>query len=135
MLRITVDTNILVSATIVKGNEFELLKLAKEGKIKLILSLEIIKEFKEVISRSKFDYPIDVINEEINKILEMSEIVFPKIKIDIIKEDLEDNKVLECAMAGNSIYIISGDEHLLKLKEYKGIKVIKSRELLEKVRV
>ena len=56
MIKITADTNTLVSATIAKGNEFELLKLAKEGKIKLILSLGILNEFKNVISRAKFSY-------------------------------------------------------------------------------
>ncbi|MBU2639679.1 MAG: putative toxin-antitoxin system toxin component, PIN family [Nanoarchaeota archaeon] len=135
MLKITVDTNILVSATIVRGNEFELLKLAKEGKIKLILSLDIIKEFREVISRPKFSYPVEFINDEVKKILEISEIVFPTIRINVIKKDVEDNKILECAVAGNSYYIISGDQHLLKLKKYKDIKIVKCKELLEELKV
>ena len=131
MLKITVDTNILVSATIVRGNEFELLKLAKENKIKLILSLDIIKEFKGVILRPKFSYPLEFINNEMRKILEISEIVFPKIRINVIKEDLEDNRILECAITGNSDYIVSGDEHLLKLKKYKDIRIVKSKDILD----
>ena len=56
MLKVTADTNTLVSATIAKGNEFELLKLAYEGKIELILSPSILKELREVISRPKFGF-------------------------------------------------------------------------------
>ncbi|MBS3097266.1 putative toxin-antitoxin system toxin component, PIN family [Candidatus Woesearchaeota archaeon] len=130
MIKITADTNTLVSATIAKGNEFELLKLAKEGKIKLILSLGILNEFKNVISRAKFSYPPEFINDEVKRILEISEMVFPIEKIDIIKEDPDDNKVLECAYAAKVDFIVSGDKHLLDLKEYKGIKIMTTKSIL-----
>ena len=131
MIKVTPDTNTLISATITKGNEFELLKLVKDGKIKLILSLEILNEFKEVISRPKFNYPNKFIEDEVKKILEISEIVFPNLKINIIKDDPADNMVLECAETGKVDYIISGDDHLLKLKEYKNIKIVKTKSILE----
>ena len=130
MLKITLDTNILISATIVKGNEYNLLRLVKLGKIKMILSLSILKEFKEVISREKFGYSKRVIDDLLRQILNISEIVIPKKQINFIKEDPDDNRILECASAGNVDYIISGDKHLLKLKEYEGIKIIKTREML-----
>lgn len=130
MTKITADTNTLVSATIAKGNEFELLKLAKERKVKLILSLDILSEFKNVISRAKFNYPAKFIDDAIKRILEISEIILPMVKIDIIKEDPDDNKVLECACAAKVDYIVSGDEHLLNLKEYEGINIITTKSIL-----
>lgn len=130
MIRVTIDTNILVSATIAKGNEFKLLKLAKENKLILVLSLDIIKEFRGVISRDKFSYPKELIEEELSKLLEISEIVVPQKRVSIIKEDPSDNKILECASEGKADYIISGDEHLLKLEKFRGIQIVKAREFL-----
>jgi len=46
-----------------------------------------------------------------------SEIINPGIKVDVIKSDLDDNKILECAIACNAQYIVSGDSHLLDLIE------------------
>ena len=54
----------------------------------------------------------------------------PKQKIDIIKDDPDDNKVIECAIESSSDYIVTYDKHLIKLKEYKRIKIIKPEEIL-----
>lgn len=48
----------------------------------------------------------------------------PQIKLDVIQDDPGDNKVLECAAAGGADYIVSGDRHLLDLKEYRGIVIL-----------
>ncbi len=130
MLRITPDTNILISATIAKGNEYELLKLAKLGKIRIVLSLPILREFFEVVSRPKFGFSAKVIDEILANIISISEIVFPKDKLDIIKRDPSDNMVLECALAGNSDYIVSGDNDVLSLKKFRNIKIVRSDEIL-----
>ncbi len=133
MLKITADTNTLISATITKGNEFQLLKLPRFGKIQLILSPQILKEFKEVISRPKFGFSQEQINNALKQIINISSIVMPSVKINIIKDDAEDNKILECAVSGKVDYIVSGDSHLLKLKEYKGIKIVRTMEILKLV--
>jgi len=134
MLRVTPDTNTLISAFISEGNEYELLKSAKLGKIKIILSLDILKEFKDVISRPKFGFSKEQIKNVFKQILSISEIIVPKLKIRIIKEDPEDDKVLECASAGNVDYIVSGDRHLLNLKNYKNIKIIRTFEVLKLIK-
>ena len=134
MLRITADTNILVSATITKGNEFELLRLAKTGKIKLILSPEILIEFKEVISRPKFNFSQEQIINVLKQIISICNLTIPTTKLSIIKEDPNDNKVLECAKAGNVDYIVSGDEHLLKLKKFNNIEIIRTVDCLKLVK-
>ena len=66
----------------------------------------------------------------VDEILEMSEIVEPKEKFDIIKEDPEDNIIIECAVEGKVDYIITKDTHLLNLKEFKGIKIITSKDMI-----
>ncbi len=133
MLKVTADTNILISATITKGNEFELLKLAKLRKIELILSPHILKEFIEVISRSKFGFSQDQIVNSFKQIISISTIVMPSSKINAIKDDPDDNRILECAEAGKADYIISGDDHLLNLKKYKDIEIVQTKFILDRV--
>lgn len=134
MLKVTADTNVLVSATIAKGNEFELLKLAYGGKIELILSPSILKEFREVISRTKFGFSEQQVNSIFKQIINICTIVTPSIKLDVVKEDPSDNKILECAETGKVEYIVSGDNHLLKLKAYGNIQIIRTFEMLKIIR-
>ena len=131
MLKITADTNTLISATITKGNEFELLRLAKLRKIELILSPHILKEFREVISRPKFGFSQEQIINSFKQIISISTIIMPSNKINIIKDDPEDNRVLECAEAGKVDYIVSGDDHLLKFKKYKDINIVRTKFILD----
>ncbi len=134
MLRITVDTNTLISAVIAKGNEFELLKAARFGKIKIIVSHDILKEFLGVISRPKFGFSKKQIENVFKQILSITEIIIPSAKVSIIKEDPSDNMILECAEAAKVGYIISGDNHLLKLKKYKKIPIIRTFDILEMIK-
>lgn len=134
MLRAVLDTNTFVSAVIAKGNESELLLAAHRGDFKLVTSLEILKEFKDVISRPKFSFSKKQINDITLHIIETAEIVQPNIKLDIIKEDPDDNKVIECAVFSKADFIVSGDKHLLKLKRAGGIAIIRSAELLNQLR-
>ena len=60
-----------------------------------------------------------------------AKLIEPKQKVDIVKDDPDDNKVIECAIESSSDYILTYDRHLLKLKEYKGIKILKPEEILK----
>lgn len=131
MLRVTLDTNTLVSAAIVKGNEFQLLNLARLGKIELILSPQILKEFKDVISRVRFGFSQKQISDVFKQVVNISRIIVPSTVINKIKEDSSDNKILECAMSGKVDYIVSGDDHLLNLKKYKDVKIVKTIDILK----
>ena len=72
--------------------------------------------------------PEDMIEEWRNLIIENSIIVEPAIKLNVIKEDPDDDKFLEAGITGNVDLIISQDKHLLKLKEYQGIKIMTPEE-------
>ena len=69
-----------------------------------------------------------MIREWIDLIVRNSIIVEPKERINIVKDDQKDNIFIETAVAGNVDYIISQDNHLLKLKEFRGIKIITPEE-------
>ena len=134
-MRITVDTNVLISATFWYGNSNKIIEKSENKELILLLSLDIINEFSQVLNYKEIQEKIKDKNLEmkytIAKITNLSEIVEPKERFDVIKEDPKDNKILECAYEGKVDYIISQDKHLLKLKEFKNIKIITPEEFLE----
>jgi putative PIN family toxin of toxin-antitoxin system len=128
------DTNLLISAVGWKGKPRAILDLCIDNKLKLIESPQLIDEFIDVINRPKFSFiEPEVKIEIIISIFNISEIIEPNIKLDIVKEDEKDNRALECALAGNCDYIISGDSHLLKLQEFEGIKIYNASKFLKKI--
>ena len=67
------------------------------------------------------------------RLINHCEIFEPRKKLNIIKSDPADNKVLECTLGAKAQYIISGDNHLLRLKDFMGIKIVTAAEFLETV--
>jgi putative PIN family toxin of toxin-antitoxin system len=131
MIRLVLDTNIFVSALISTRSNPALLLDEAGKKYLLFISKEILGEVEDVISREKFGFTREKIDTALEAILSFSEIIDPEIKVDVIKSDPDDNKILECAIACGASYIISGDAHLLKLKEYEDIKIINPKAALE----
>jgi putative PIN family toxin of toxin-antitoxin system len=130
--RITLDTNIIISALFWNGFPNAILRKCINGEVELILSEEILKEVEEVLRKEKkFMMAEKAILELKKELLKISNIVTPKEKLYIVKEDLNDNKILECGIAGKVDFIVSGDKHLLKIKNFKGIKIVTAREILE----
>jgi hypothetical protein len=122
MLRLVLDSNIYISALLFAGIPYKILKLAIKGKIKLLISREIIEETVGVL-RNKFYWPEHNITKFIRRISHICEIVITSQKLEIIKDDASDNKILECAVNGNADLIISGDKHLLGLKIFEGVPI------------
>ncbi|ODS36302.1 MAG: putative toxin-antitoxin system toxin component, PIN family [Candidatus Altiarchaeales archaeon WOR_SM1_86-2] len=131
-MRITVDTNTLISALGWKdSNEWHLIQKCIQGDTKLVLSESIIEEFTGVIHREKFNFiPAKKKKEFIENLTEISDVVEPVEKVNVIKDDPDDNKILECALCAGVDYIISGDHHLLDMEEYRGIKIVRTRRML-----
>jgi len=128
-VRVVVDTNVLISAILFGGNPERLLDLAEEGRIQLILSPDIIDELKGVLMK-KFGFDQNMVEATASFVQELSEIVVPSQKLEIIRRDA-DNRILECAIEGGASYIISGDKrHILPLKEFRGIKVLSPADFL-----
>jgi len=135
-MRAVIDTNVLISGLISrKSYPAEVVDLWIMGKFRPVICREIVNEYYEVITRDKFsvlgskDERIELLSGLLS--LPNVDIVSVQQKIDVIKEDSEDNKFLECALAGYCKYIVSGDQHLQNLKEYEGIRVLDPKEFVE----
>ena len=135
-MKITADTNTLISATFWSGSSDKIISKAEIKEIELILSNDIIKEYGEVLDYEEIQDKIKdkklEMKRTVGKIISVSKIVVPKEKLAIVKNDPDDNIILECAKAGNVDFIISNDKHLLKLKKFENIPILTPDEFVEK---
>ena len=127
-MRVVLDTNIFISGIFWRGSSNNVIINWKEGKFTLITSLEAVSEIIKVLKDFKIKLSDDMIKEWVDMIVRNSIIVEPKEKIAIVKDDAKDNIFIETAVAGNADYIISQDNHLLKLREFRGIRIITPEE-------
>jgi len=133
MLRVVFDSNVYISALLFKSIPGKILEMAQKDKIILIVSNEIIAETERILEE-KFKWPRHNIDKFKKRLSDISENVKPGIKLNIIKERESDNRILECAVSGDANLIVSGDKHLLKLKSYKNIPIIRPKYLTYLVR-
>ncbi len=125
-MKIILDTNVLIDAI---NDDFshtwKIIDLVLQGKIEAVASEKILKEYKLIIQRNikkeqdkqklqDFIARVDVIN--VNK------------KLNIIPDDPEDEKFVECAVEANANYIISSDAHLLNLQEFQNIQILNPKD-------
>lgn len=126
--RVVIDTNLFVSS-FWGGKPKRLIDLFIKGKIQLLISPQILEEISRVLKEILGDDP------EISRFIDLISLnsieIIPNVTLQVVKEDPSDNKFLECAIAGKADYIISGDSHLLDLKEYQGIPIIRVAEFLK----
>lgn len=122
--RVVLDTNVLISGVLFGGKPRRIIKSAVKGKINAYLSPVILDEFKDVIARSKFGLGDETSFEITREIEDTFLFVFPKIVIKRIKDDPDDNAILECALAVDAEYIVTGDPHLLSLDSFKGMQIL-----------
>ncbi len=129
--KVVLDTNVFVSALGWKGTSREIFKDCIEGSLELFISTEIFDEIKRVLNYPKFKFSQDEIAEFLDQILEVGNLVETKVKVEKIKDDPSDNKFLECAVTVDADYIISRDSHILKIKEFEGIKLISPEDYMK----
>ncbi len=68
------------------------------------------------------------------KVQSAAELIEPDIQLELVKEDPDDNRVLECAVSGHADCIVSGDRHLLKLRAHGGIRILTARAFLNTIK-
>ncbi len=101
-----------------------ILETVINGKAQLAISESLLEELRGVLERPKFQISSKVIQAILSEISALAEIYLPTQKIDAVKSDPDDNRVLECALAAKADLIISGDSDLLELKRFRGIPIL-----------
>ena len=132
-MKVVLDANVLISALIKSGKSRELLIRIVEENVKIVLSRGILEEFLEVSEDSKIRKYVD--EDEIIAFLRLLGTVATTIKVrsafKVIKEDPDDDIVLRTAHDGKVDYIVTGDKHLLGLREFRKIKILTVNQMLD----
>ena len=132
VIKVVLDTNVLVSALLFKGNLSRIVDLWKEGIIIPVFSRETFREFKSVLGYPKFsltEQEIKMLIEE--EVLPFFEVMETTDKIRGICRDPYDDKFIACAVSASAGFIVSGDNDLLDMGMYKSIRIISASELLK----
>jgi len=131
MIRVVLDTNVFVSSFF-GGNPRTIVDLWKTGEISLCLSRAIVEEYVEVLRR------LGLQNErELGELLALFargyniQFTAKTPELRIVKEDPDDDKFIECAVALKAEVIISGDRALTGIKNYMGIRIVTPKEFLD----
>ena len=125
----TPDTNLYVSALIWGGKPQQLLEMALAGEVRLFISDAIMEEMVEVLE-TKFKHSPKRLAREKEYISKCTVRVVPKIRLDVVPGDPDDNRIVECAVHSRSEAIITNDGDLLRVKSYHGIRMLKVHEFL-----
>ena len=133
MIRIVMDTNVLISAIGFGGKPRMVLENVIRGTVELFISRPILDEMAGGLSGRKFNYDTGIVNLIMAEIESLAKVVYARGTIKHIIEDPDDDRVLECAIAANADYIISGDRHLLDVVEYFKIKILSAAEFIDTI--
>ncbi len=130
-MRLVLDTNVFISGIFWEGNFCsQIIAKWKRGRFQLVSSPKIIEEFIETLRSFKISMDESLIEGWKNLIIENSIMVDPLVAIKAVKDDSEDDKFIEAAVYGEADFIVSQDKHLLKLKEYNKIKILRPEEAI-----
>jgi putative PIN family toxin of toxin-antitoxin system len=129
VLRVTADSNIYISALNFGGTPDKVLDLAREGQIELAISDAILNEVVRVLS-DKFGWSQEAAMMAREQISCFARQVIPDRVISIVADDPTDNRILECAAAGESGFVVTGDKHLLRLERFESTRILTPSEFL-----
>jgi uncharacterized protein len=132
-VKITVDTNILVSMYVYPGGVLTgIMKEAEAGGCEIGISTDILDELCLVL-RKKFMWEEDKIARLAAQLMRLYRTVESRKKIHACKADPTDDKVIEAAVEFGADYILSGDRHLLDMKKYGSMEILRPAELIKRL--
>jgi len=135
-IRAVLDTNVLVSGLVAEeGPPGRILDAWLQGRFVLVTSLYLVEELTHVLSYPHIADRLRLGNEELAAILaallSRAEVTRRHLHLPGVTRDPKDDAVVACAQEGQADYIVSGDQDLLALGEYEGMRVVTPRQFAE----
>jgi putative PIN family toxin of toxin-antitoxin system len=131
--RVVFDTNILISAVLSPNSKpFQCTALAKREIIQSVTCQDILDEFQEKLL-GKLKYETERAQALVHEVMDYSQIVTLTNTLRVVAADPDDDMVVECAIAGNATYIVTGDKHLISLSSYQNVTIVKAADFLNLV--
>src|SRR5919198_2790943 len=128
-MRVVLDTNVIISATLIRGgNEDQILRAWRRGAFELVLSPSILEELGRALFYEKLRKFRWMTEEEISELLQTlaaSSVVVPgRVKVGASR-DPDDDKFLAAATEAEARFVVTGDRDLLNLKNYRGVRIVR----------
>ena len=131
-LKVVMETNVFVSGVFFSGPPYKILQAWQSGEFELVVSSEILDEYRRVGEILAEEHPSIDLSPILNFIIEHAR-VYKSVKLkEPVCEDPDDDKFIACALSSGSRIIISGDKHLLKVSRYQGIEILKPRDFVDR---
>ena len=139
-MRVVLDANVLLSAVISpRGTPAQILRLWEGEHFELVISPPILAELERVIHYPRIQERYNLSEEYVGQFLQSigsgATVVDPAVELSVIEKDPSDDRYLECAVASEASYIVTGDGHLLDLEEYGGVAILNPAEFLALVKL
>jgi len=136
-VRLVLDTNTVISGLLWGGTPGRLIDAAKAGRVELVSSAALLAELQGILSRPKFAQQLAQRGVTVADVFDgyaaLVRLVVPAVIAPTISRDPADDQVLATAIGGQADLIVSGDSHLLDLKQFMGIDVIAAVSAAQKV--
>lgn len=124
----------LISALFWSGAEATIVGLVEAGAVEGYASQDIMDGLTRVLKCPMFGLTDEEVEDARSYYITTLLMVMPEVRVDIVEEDTEDNRVLECALEARADFIVTGDKHLIKIREYKDVRIVRASEFLEAFR-
>lgn len=133
-MKVVFDTNVVASASFWRGTPFDCLVAWAQGRCEAVVSPALLAEYHETVEELRLEYPKREPVEWVNVLTESAGLIFPTERATGATSDPDDEMILECALAAEADYIVSGDKkHLLPLREFQGIPIVSPAEFLRRL--
>ena len=133
-MKVIFDTNVVASASFWRGAPFDCLAAWAQGRCTAVVSSALLAEYHETIEELRLDYPALKYVAWVEALTDSAELVFPVERASGATPDPDDEMILECALAAEAGFIVSGDKkHLLALRQFQGIPIVSPAEFLRRL--
>jgi uncharacterized protein len=134
-LKVVLDTNVYISMFTQPDRPiYQIWQQAVRRRYHLLISRAILDEVADVL-RTDFGWNDRAIVQHLKLLVRVGEIITPRITLNVIPEDPDDDRILECAVDGRANPIVSGDRHLRRLQAYEGIPIVRPADFLRSLGV
>ena len=134
MIRVVADTNVYVSAIVFGGTCEAILALARAGVVELFISPAIQQELKSVLGET-FGWPEFQVRQALAEVNDLATLAKSSVTLSNILTHEQDHRILECALAVQADFLVTGDKkHLQPLRVFRGIEIVSPREFLNLLR-
>lgn len=135
-MRVVLDTNVIVSGLLWKGSTKAIFDLIEDDQVELCMTPAILDEVERVLLYPQIAKQLDKVGISIKQVvgylLENATFFHDENLVQVVRDDPTDNVFINCAIVSGSQFVISGDKHLLLVKSYMGIQILKPVEFLKK---